>query len=128
MPQLPPALGHPAPHPDTDRATPVQARELARTGDAVLLDVREADEFAAGHAPGALHQPLIALAAGAPLPPAATGRTVLALCRSGHRSRRAVELLAQRGVRALNVTGGMHAWALAGLPVTTPGGEAGRVA
>ncbi|MER7585728.1 rhodanese-like domain-containing protein [Kitasatospora sp. NPDC097691] len=143
MPQLPPTLGHPAPgdaapdpdtpgHPAPERntpgqATPARARELARTGSAVLLDVREADEFAAGHAPGALHQPLIALVAGAPLPAAVAGRAVLVLCRSGHRSQHATELLAQRGVRALNVTGGMRAWARAGLPVTTPSGGAGRV-
>ncbi|MFD8783225.1 rhodanese-like domain-containing protein [Kitasatospora sp. NPDC059599] len=109
------------------QTTPARARELARTGTAVLLDVREAGEFAAGHAPGALHQPLIALVAGVPLPPAAAGRTVLAICRSGHRSQRAAELLAQRGVEVLNVTGGMGAWAGAGLPVTTPGGGPGRV-
>ncbi|MEV7774362.1 rhodanese-like domain-containing protein [Kitasatospora sp. NPDC086791] len=109
------------------QTTPAQARELARTGAAVLLDVREGGEFAAGHAPGALHQPLIALAAGVPLPPAAVGRTVLAICRSGHRSQRAAELLAQRGVEVLNVAGGMGAWARAGLPVTTPRGESGHV-
>ncbi|MEU3572231.1 rhodanese-like domain-containing protein [Kitasatospora sp. NPDC036755] len=109
------------------RTTPVEAQELARTGAAVLLDVREAAEFTAGHAPGALHQPLIALVAGAPLPDGATGRTVLAICRSGHRSQRAAELLAQRGVEALNVIGGMNAWALTGLPVAAPGGGTGHV-
>ncbi|MFD4656973.1 rhodanese-like domain-containing protein [Kitasatospora sp. NPDC058444] len=109
------------------RTTPAEAHELARTGAAVLLDVREAAEFAAGHAPGALHQPLIALVAGVPLPPEAAGRTVLAICRSGNRSQRAAELLTQRSVEVLNVAGGMNAWAEAGLPVTTPGGSAGHV-
>ncbi|MFJ9445661.1 rhodanese-like domain-containing protein [Kitasatospora sp. NPDC101235] len=119
----PNAHGHSAP----GQANPAEAHELARTGAAVLLDVREAAEFTAGHAPGSLHQPLIGLAAGVPLPPEAAGRTVLAICRSGNRSQRAAELLAQRGVEVLNVAGGMNAWALAGLPVTTPGGGAGHV-
>ncbi|MET8545903.1 rhodanese-like domain-containing protein [Kitasatospora sp. NPDC004799] len=129
----PNAPGWNAPGPDTParttsgRTTPAEAHELARTGAAVLLDVREAAEFTAGHAPGALHQPLIGLVAGVPLPAGAAGRTVLAICRSGNRSRRAAELLAQRGVPVLDVAGGMNAWALAGLPVTTPGGGAGRL-
>ncbi|MFJ7906726.1 rhodanese-like domain-containing protein [Kitasatospora sp. NPDC096204] len=117
------AHGHSTP----GQTTPAEAHELARTGAAVLLDVREAAEFTAGHAPGSLHQPLIGLVAGVPLPSEAAGRTVLAICRSGNRSQRAAELLAQRGVRVLNVAGGMNAWALAGLPVTTPGGDAGHV-
>ncbi|MBD0675823.1 rhodanese-like domain-containing protein [Streptomyces sp. CBMA156] len=128
MPLLPHAHG-PGPdgHSTPGQTTPTKAQELARTGAAVLLDVREAAEFTTGHAPGALHQPLIALVAGVPLPPEAAGRTVLAVCRSGNRSQRAAELLAQRGVEVLNVAGGMRAWALAGLPVTTPGGSAGHV-
>ncbi|MFJ6617681.1 rhodanese-like domain-containing protein [Kitasatospora sp. NPDC091335] len=128
MPLLPHAHG-PGPdgHSAPGQTTPTKAQELARTGAAVLLDVREAAEFTVGHAPGALHQPLIALVAGVPLPPEAADRTVLAVCRSGNRSQRAAELLAQRGIEVLNVAGGMRAWALAGLPVTTPGGSAGHV-
>ncbi|MEU1285037.1 rhodanese-like domain-containing protein [Kitasatospora sp. NPDC005856] len=120
--------GHSTPgHSTPGLTTPAEAHGLARTGAAALLDVREAAEFTAGHAPGALHQPLIALVAGVPLPPEAAGRTVLAICRSGNRSQRAAELLAQRGVEVLNVAGGMNAWAEAGLPVTTPGGSPGHV-
>ncbi|MFI2612810.1 rhodanese-like domain-containing protein [Kitasatospora sp. NPDC018619] len=107
------------------RTTPAEAHELARADATVLLGAREAGESTAGPAPGALRQPLVALAAGAPLPPGADGRTVPAVCRSGHRSRRAAELPAQRGVAALDVAGGMDAWALAGLPVTTPDGGTG---
>ncbi|MFI9366576.1 rhodanese-like domain-containing protein [Kitasatospora sp. NPDC053057] len=123
MPQPPSAPGQASPV----QASPAQAQELARAGTAVLLDVREAAEFAAGHAPGALHLPLIALAAGVELPPEAVGRTVLAICLSGHRSQRAAELLAARGIEVLNVTGGMGAWAQAGLPVTTPDSSTGHV-
>ncbi|MFD7583011.1 rhodanese-like domain-containing protein [Kitasatospora sp. NPDC059817] len=116
MPPLPPNPG---------QTTPAQAHRLARTGAAVLLDVRERGEFTAGHAPGALHLPLIALAAREPLPPEADGLLVLAICHSGNRSGRAAQLLAERGVEVLNVVGGMAAWERAGLPVTTPGGSSG---
>ncbi|MFD4398519.1 rhodanese-like domain-containing protein [Kitasatospora sp. NPDC058478] len=107
--------------PNPGQTTPAQAHQLARAGAAVLLDVRERGEFTAGHAPGALHLPLIALAAREPLPPEAGGRLVLAICHSGNRSARAAQLLAERGVEVLNVVGGMTAWKHAGLPVTTPG-------
>ncbi|MFC6593332.1 rhodanese-like domain-containing protein [Kitasatospora paranensis] len=107
--------------------TPTEAYRNALNGRALLLDVREEDEFAAGHAPGAVPLPLGALAAGGGLPPAAAGREVLAICRSGNRSRQAAALLTARGVDAVNVAGGMRAWAEAGLPVTTTGGQNGRV-
>lgn len=48
----------------------VRPREAAvlRDGGAVLLDVRETDEWAAGHAPGAVHVPLAEVSAAAGLP------------------------------------------------------------
>lgn len=110
------------------RLTPQQAH--ARTGDgaAVLLDVRETPEWQAGHAPGALHLPLTLLMTGAAPPGTAQGRPVVAICRSGHRSQQAAELLAQRGIDAVDVTGGMNAWAVAGLPVVDEDGQDGRIA
>ncbi|MGW6316512.1 rhodanese-like domain-containing protein [Streptomyces sp. NPDC055099] len=104
------------------RLTPKQAHQRTRDGQAVLLDVRETPEWAAGHAPGALHLPLSRLMAGASLPPSAQGRPVVAICRSGHRSQQATKLLAGRGIEATDVTGGMVAWAREGLPVTGQGG------
>ncbi|MFF7534328.1 rhodanese-like domain-containing protein [Streptomyces bobili] len=110
------------------RLTPQQARERTGEGTAVLLDVREAQEWNAGHAPDAQHLPLSRLAAGAPLPAAAQGRPVVTICRSGHRSQQAAKLLAGRGVQASDVTGGMTAWARAGLPVTAQDGSGGVIA
>ncbi|MDJ0383174.1 rhodanese-like domain-containing protein [Streptomyces sp. G-G2] len=105
------------------RLTPGQARE--RTGDssAVLLDVRESPEWKCGHAPGAIHLPLSRLIAGTALPPEVTGRPVVAICRSGHRSQQAAKLLAERGVAAQDVKGGMTAWAEEGLPVVDERGS-----
>ncbi|MGP4086530.1 MBL fold metallo-hydrolase [Streptomyces sp. KR55] len=99
-----------------DRLTPAEAADRTHT-DAVLLDVREPAEWAAGHAPGAVPAPLSGLAAGGELPQSAQGRPVVAICRSGRRSREAADLLAARGVRVADVAGGMRAWAEAGLPV-----------
>ncbi|WP_374116000.1 rhodanese-like domain-containing protein [Streptomyces sp. CoH27] len=79
-------------------------------------------------APGAVHLPLQASAAGTGLPPAAGVRPVLVICRSGRRPQQAVELLRARGVEAVAVVGGMRAWADAGLPVVGPAGASGIVA
>lgn len=97
-------------------------------GDAVLLDVREPSEWQAGHAPCAVHLPLSALAAGAGLPAEAQARPLVVICRSGNRSRRAVELLVARGAQAVDVIGGMRDWAGAGLPVVDARGGNGTVA
>ncbi|MFF9222041.1 rhodanese-like domain-containing protein [Streptomyces viridosporus] len=112
----------------TGRLTPDQARTRTDDGTAVLLDVREAPEWKAGHAPGAVHLPLTRLLAGAALPPDAQGRSVVAICRSGRRSQQAAQLLTDRGVDAVDVTGGMTAWAEAGLPVVDERGRDGRIA
>ena len=56
------------------------------------------------------------------------GRAVVTPCRSGARSARAAALLARQGRKVSNLSGGMHAWARAGLPVVARGGDPGRVA
>jgi rhodanese-related sulfurtransferase len=99
------------------------AHDLHERGAVVLLDVREPEEWAAGHAPGALHVPLGELDADR------IGRgEVVAVCRSGNRSGRAAVALERAGVPVRNMTGGMQAWAEAGLPVVTADGGAGTVA
>jgi rhodanese-related sulfurtransferase len=101
--------------------TPAAAH--GRHADHVLLDVREDDEWAAGHAPGATHVPLLRLATDS----VPAGATVLCVCRSGARSGRAAEALRGAGIDAVNVAGGMKAWAAAGLPVVRDDGRRGRV-
>lgn len=92
---------------------------------AVLLDVREPAEWAAGHAPGAVHVPLDDVSAAAPR---FADAEVLAVCRSGNRSAKAAEALVAAGVKARNVAGGMTAWTAAGLPVVRDDGSPGAVA
>ncbi|WEO93299.1 rhodanese-like domain-containing protein [Streptomyces sp. FXJ1.172] len=106
------------------------ARDTASgtAGAPVLLDVREPDEWNAGHVPGAVHLSLATLYEGMPLPFEVQGRCLIVICRSGNRSRRAAELLGAHGVEAVDVIGGMRAWAEAGLPVVDARGLRGTVA
>ena len=65
--------------------------------DALLLDVREADEWSAGHAPTARHLPMTELSGRIDELPAATRST--SICRSGNRSARVVAYLVAQGSR-----------------------------
>ena len=82
---------------------------------AVLLDVREDDEWTAGHAPEARHLPMSQLTGRLDEVPAVDPLYVI--CRSGSRSARVVAFLSQQGVSAVNVAGGMQSWAAAGRPM-----------
>ena len=95
-------------------------------GEAWVLDVREDEEWAAGHAPDARHIPMTQLAARAGEIP--QGQPVYVICRSGNRSARVAQALAQAGWDAINVAGGMHDWAAAGRPMVTDGGAEPYVA
>lgn len=82
--------------------------------DAVLLDVREDDEWEAGHAPSALHVPMSQVPARIDeLPPG----DVAVVCRSGGRSAQVTAWLVHNGHTAVNVDGGMTAWEQAGRPM-----------
>ena len=87
---------------------------------AFVLDVREPDEWAAGHVPGAQHIPLGQLSARSAEIPRTD--TVYVICRSGGRSARAAQALASAGWQTINVAGGMQSWAAAGRPMATDSG------
>ncbi|QNS02799.1 rhodanese-like domain-containing protein [Streptomyces xanthii] len=117
--------------PDGARRVTVEAAHRCTAGadaPAVLLDVREQEEWDAGHAPWAVLAPLSALASGDALPAAALGRPLVVICRSGNRSRRAVDLLRERGAEAVDVVGGMQDWASSGHPVVDARGSDGSPA
>jgi len=90
-----------------------------------LLDVREEDEWQAGHIDGAQHIPLGEL--GERIGELPTGRSIVAVCRSGVRSDAAVRGLRQLGYDAENLDGGVTAWTRAGLPLVDDAGRPGRV-
>ncbi|MDX2527721.1 rhodanese-like domain-containing protein [Streptomyces europaeiscabiei] len=97
--------------------------------DDFLLDVREDDEWQAGHAEGALHIPISEFVARyAEVTEAAPqdGR-IHVICRSGGRSAQVTMYLVQRGIDAVNVDGGMQVWAAAGRPVVDDKGGSGFV-
>ncbi len=94
-----------------------------RAEGAVVLDVRNPDEYEEAHVPGAVLIPLGELADRTGEVP--TGVDLLVICRSGARSLRAAEhLLAAAGVEATNIAGGTLAWIDAGYDVAT-GAERG---
>jgi len=103
---------------------PREAAQLVEEG-ALLLDVRELDEWQAGHVVDALHLPLGSLVAEVDRVP--LGRQVVCVCRAGGRSGQAADWLVQGGYDAWNLAGGMQAWAAAGLPFVDAEGAPGTV-
>jgi rhodanese-related sulfurtransferase len=85
-----------------------------------LLDVREDDEWAAGHAPDAVHVRLAELNDHTAEIP--RDREVYVICRSGARSAYATQALAGAGWKAVNVSDGMTGWAVAGRPMVSESG------
>jgi rhodanese-related sulfurtransferase len=89
--------------------------EAALQAGARVIDVRETDEYTSGHVPGAVHIALGTVpdqvdAFRAPEP-------VYVVCRSGARSMRACEFVAQHGIVAINVAGGTLDWVAGGRAV-----------
>lgn len=102
---------------------PVEAMRLTNESGAILLDVREDDEWSAGHAPGAIHRPLGSLDVSAYDPTV----QVVAVCRSGKRSAVAAGQLAAAGITVYNLAGGMQAWLGSGQPVIKDDSAPGTV-
>ncbi len=93
----------------------VQELSELMSGGITLIDVREPDEYASGHAPGAVLMPLGSVLAGE-VTIEASG-PVYMICRSGARSMRACETLHAQGIAAVNVAGGTMAWVASGYGV-----------
>lgn len=96
--------------------SPADVAVRLETGDAVLIDIREPDEFARRHVAGALSRPLSGFeAAHLRLAPE---RDVIFTCRTGNRtSANCARLQASVGGDAYVLDGGIDGWAAAGLPV-----------
>ena len=93
---------------------------------ATILDVREDDEWTAGHIAGSVHVPLSQLPGrAADIPPT---DPLVVVCKVGARSAQVTAWLASQGRDATNLVGGLDAWADAGRPLVTDDGGPGTVA
>ena len=109
---------------DIEEISAAKAAERVSAG-AFLLDVRNDDDWEAGHAPGAHYITLQQIPDRiAEIP---TDRVIVAVCRAGSRSLNAAKFLAEHNIVAANLTGGMKAWAAAGLTVVGTNGADGAV-
>lgn len=96
---------------------------------AVLLDVREDEEWQAGHIDGARHVPMYQVpqhvAYAEDLSPEVP---IVVVCKMGGRSAQVTAWLNQQGYQAVNLDGGMLAWATSGRPMISEDGNPPRVA
>ncbi|MFI9405669.1 rhodanese-like domain-containing protein [Nocardia sp. NPDC052316] len=101
------------------------AEPAADATRAILLDVREDDEWQLGHAPGAVHIPMVDV-------PARVDELeydvdLYVICRQGGRSLQVVEYLTHIGFDAIQVNGGMVAWQQAGRPLVADGAGQAKI-
>ncbi|MFW6074827.1 MAG: rhodanese-like domain-containing protein [Chloroflexota bacterium] len=102
--------------PDVPSIPVTEAHDLAESGDAVILDVRESDELETKSIDGALHLPLSEMRDRYTELP--EDKQLLVICESGVRSAFVTEMLQQSGYQdTVNISGGMQAWQGAGLPL-----------
>ncbi|HMF83461.1 MAG TPA: rhodanese-like domain-containing protein [Acidimicrobiia bacterium] len=110
---------------EIDQLDAVESKRRVEAG-ALLLDVRNPDEWQAGHAEGAAWIPMSELAERQEEIP--TDREIVVICKSGARSGRVAQALVAAGYEAANVAGGADAWQAAGFAIVTDDGRPGTVA
>ncbi|MCC3316605.1 rhodanese-like domain-containing protein [Nocardia africana] len=108
-----------------DAAPSAAAGSGAGAPSAILLDVRETDEWQLGHAPGALHIPMIDVPAR--LDELDYDADIYVVCRQGGRSIEVAKYLAYVGFEAYQVVGGMVAWQQAGRPLSALGDHEAKI-
>ncbi|HEX6572609.1 MAG TPA: rhodanese-like domain-containing protein [Steroidobacteraceae bacterium] len=97
------------------QATPVAVRTALASGEILLVDVREPNEYALERIAGALLYPLSTFD---PRAVPAEGRKIVVHCAAGRRSMQAAQQLVEAGhASVINLDGGLAAWKSAGLPL-----------
>ena len=100
------------------RATPLEVTQLINRGKTTVVDVRSAEEFAAGHLRDAKNIPLADLSTRIGELEKSKTRSVIIVCQSGARADKAVRQLAAAGFNdVVRLDGGIAAWQAAGLPI-----------
>ncbi len=105
--------------PEFSEIPPQTVHQWLGDGEAVLVDVREAEELAQARLEGAVHVPMSAFDPA--LIPTDTGKKVVFICALGQRSEQVGMYVVAEGIlaEAYNMAGGLEAWAEAGLPLET---------
>ena len=99
--------------------SPQTVHQWVSDGEALLVDVREAEELAQARLDGAVHVPMSSFDPA--LIPTDTGKKVVFICALGQRSEQIGMYVVAEGIlaEAYNMAGGLEAWAEAGLPLET---------
>jgi rhodanese-related sulfurtransferase len=105
--------------PDQPPMTAPADLDQARAGGAVILDVREPEEWDAGHLADSVHVPMRAVPAWVDARAGDDNRPVVVVCRSGHRSAHVTTWLLEQDVVASNLDGGLLAWAVERRPLVS---------
>ncbi len=99
------------------KLTQLQATQVMNQGKTVVLDVRDAEEFAAGHLPNAKNIPLADLSSRLKELEKSKNSTIITVCERGVRSASAVGVLKKAGFeQVFSLEGGVSAWKTQGLP------------
>lgn len=93
----------------------VDELDAALSAGALVVDVRETDEYVGGHVPGAVHVALGSVPGS--IDAFRSDGTTFIICRTGGRSMKACEFLNEHGVAVANVAGGTIAWVTSGRDV-----------
>lgn len=98
--------------------SPTESTQMINRDDALIIDVRESNEYSTGHIINSVHIPLSGLKSRLKeLEKHKTQKVILA-CRSGHRSSQACATLKKEGFeQVFNLRGGVMAWDSANLPL-----------
>lgn len=98
--------------------SPTQSTQMINREDALILDVRESNDYSSGHIINSVHIPLSNLKKRLDDLEKHKTKQVIVACRSGHRSSQACATLRKAGFEhVFNLRGGVMAWESAGLPL-----------
>lgn len=99
-----------------EKVSAKEANDMVANQSAIIIDVRENDEWNSQHIPGAIHIPLGQVKSRLAEIKQYQGQPIIMQCRSGKRSARASNILMDAGfIEVYNLTGGIIAWSKSGL-------------